>query len=230
MRIHYLIHAPFEKLGVIEPWANKKKFSLSGTHTYKGEKLPSISEFDFLIVMGGPQSPSRTDKWPYLQDEMDLIKKAVEANKAILGICLGAQLLAESLGAKTEHSLHREIGVFPVELLPDASSDPIFSQFPQKFNVTHWHNDMPGIPKGARLLAKSTGCSRQAFSIGDKIYGFQFHLEMTPANIAEMVLHCENELTPDMYVESKQKLLSHDLKDINEKLFVALEYLSSKVN
>jgi GMP synthase (glutamine-hydrolysing) len=230
MRIHYLIHAPFEKLGVIEEWANKKKCTLSKTHTYRGEKLPSTSEFDFLIVMGGPQSTTQVNKWPYLQDEMNLIKKAIDADKTILGICLGAQLIAGSLGAKTERSSQREIGVFPVELLPEASSDPIFSQFPEKFNVMHWHNDMPGIPKGARLLAKSAGCPRQAFSIGDKIYAFQFHLEMTPANIAEMVLHCEDELKPDVYVESKQKLLSHDLKDINEKLFVALEYLSSKIS
>ena len=224
------MHAAFEKLGAIEEWANKKKYLLAGTRTYKGEQLPSTSEFDFLIVMGGPQSASETNKWPYLQDEMNLIKKAIDADKVVLGICLGAQLLAENLGAKTERSLYREIGVFPVELLPDASIDPIFSQFPQKFNVMHWHNDMPGIPQAARLLAKSAGCPRQAFSISDKVYGFQFHLELTPATIAGMLLHCEKELTPDVYVESKQTLLSHDLVDINEKLFVALDYLSSKVS
>jgi GMP synthase (glutamine-hydrolysing) len=180
--------------------------------------------------MGGPQSPLHIDKWPYLQDEIHLIKKSIEANKAILGICLGAQLIAESLGAKTERSPHREIGVFPIELLPDAERDPLFSQFPAIFPVMHWHNDMPGIPKGARLLAKSAGCPRQVFSVGDRIYGLQCHMEMTEANIKDMLQHCEKELSTDLYVETKQQLLSHHLNDINKKMLVVLNYLSTKVN
>ncbi len=227
MRIHCIIHAAFETPGVIESWAKEKGYIFSETHTYRGDKLPEINLFDFLIVMGGPQSPLRIDKWSYLQDEMHLIKKSVAANKAILGICLGAQLIAESLGAKTERSPHREIGVFPMELLPDAASDPVFSKFPQTFPAMHWHNDMPGIPKGARLLAKTAGCPRQAFSIGDRIYGLQCHLEMTKQNISDMIAHCEKELSTDLYVDSKQQLLSHDLQEINNKMIIVLDYLSA---
>lgn len=230
MRIHCIIHAEFESPGVISTWAKEKGHMFSEIHTYRGDKLPEINLFDFLIVMGGPQSPLHIDKWPYLQDEIHLIKKSVDANKPILGICLGAQLIAESLGAKTERSPHREIGVFPMELLPDASRDPLFSKLPQTFSAMHWHNDMPGIPKGARLLAKSAGCPRQAFSIGDRIYGLQCHLEMTKQNISDMIVHCEKELSTDLYVDSKLQLLNHDLQDINNKMFIMLDYFSTIIN
>lgn len=230
MHIHAIIHAEFEQPGCIEKWAQEKDYTFTTTHTYKGERLPEVNKFDFLIVMGGPQSPLKTDEWPYLQDEIDLIKQSTAANKAILGICLGAQLIAESLGAKTEKSPHREIGVYPIELLADAAKDPVFSQFPNTFPVMHWHNDMPGIPKEARLLAKSEGCPRQAFAVGDRIYGLQCHFEMTQDNIKDMLKHCENDLTSSRYVQSKQSLLSHDLTDINKKMIAILEFLSIRVS
>lgn len=225
MRIHCILHAAFENPGIIEAWAREKSCQFSMTHTYRAELLPEVNDFDFLVVMGGPQSAVHLDKWPYLRDEIALIQKVIAANKPVLGICLGAQLIAESQGAKTERSPQREIGVFSVDLLPEAKEDPIFSQFPDSFLAMHWHNDMPGLPKNARLLAKSAGCPRQAFSIGDRVYGLQCHLEMTQNNIAQMMPHCENELTADIYVDSKQKLLAYDLKHINEKMFVILDHL-----
>jgi GMP synthase (glutamine-hydrolysing) len=230
MHIHYIIHASFESLGAIESWAHANGHALSGTHTYKGEKLPDSLDFDCLIVMGGPQSPLHLDRWPYLQDEINLIKAAVDANKAILGICLGAQLIGEALGAKTQRSPQREIGVLPVELLPDAAHDPVFSQLPSTFLVMHWHNDMPGIPKDARILAKSAGCPYQAFSVGDRIYGLQFHLEMTAANIQEMLRHCEADLEPGPYVETKKQMMEYQMDNINARLFVLLDYFACKFN
>lgn len=229
MRIHSIIHASFEKLGAIEPWIIERNHLLSMTHTYKGECLPDTDEFDLLIVMGGPQSPLSIEKWPYLQNEISFIKKSIEANKAVLGICLGAQLIAESLGAKTESSPHREIGVFPVELTQEGSKDPVFSQFPHSFSAMHWHNDMPGLPTNALLLAQSAGCPRQAFRVSDRVYGLQCHLEMTPSNVAEMIQHCEKDLSPGLYIQTKQELLSDHLKSANEKIFALLDYLSWKV-
>lgn len=227
MRIHCIIHAAFENPGIIKTWARENDHSFFETHTYNNEKLPGIDAFDFLIIMGGPQSPLHLEKWPYLQDEIHLIKQSIDTHKAVLGICLGAQLIAESLGAKTEKSPHREIGVFPIELLSDAATDPIFSQFPHIFPAMHWHNDMPGLPTGARLLAKSMGCPRQAFSIGDRIYGLQCHLEMTHESIVDMLTHCDKELTPDLYVESRKTLLRRNMIDINDKMLTLLDYLSS---
>ncbi|VVC76990.1 GMP synthase [glutamine-hydrolyzing] [Aquicella siphonis] len=226
MHIHYIIHAPFEKLGTIESWINKNQFSVSGTHVYRGEDLPAVEDFDFLIIMGGPQSALMLEKFPYLQAEVDLIQSAIAANKAILGICLGAQLLGIALGAKAEPSPHREIGVYPVEATPEASSDPLFKQFPGQFDVMHWHSDMPGLPDKAVLLAKSAGCPRQAFRYGDRVYGFQFHLELTPENIKEMVRHCQNELSPGKYVQKSEELIRSDLSGINLKMHKALDHLA----
>lgn len=228
MRIHCLIHAAFENPGVIRNWAEENLYELSSTHSYKGEFLPDLSQFDFLVVMGGPQSAIHLDQWPYLKDEIRLIQDVIAARKPLLGICLGAQLIAVSLGAKAEQSPQREIGLFPIDMLPDAAKDPVFSQFPASFAAMHWHSDMPGLPIEARLLAKSSGCPRQAYAVGDRIYGIQCHLEMTHENIAQMLPHCENELTPDNYVVSKQTLLNYSLEETNQKMLVVLDYLASK--
>src|SRR5262249_53997662 len=124
----------------------------------------------------------------------------------IIGICLGAQLLAEALGAKTERSPNREIGMFLIEQLPEAQFDPIFGQLPQKFNVMHWHNDMPGLPAGAVLLAKSEGCPRQIFRYGDRMYGFQCHFELTKELSYEMIEHCPGDIKPGTYVRTKKEI------------------------
>jgi GMP synthase (glutamine-hydrolysing) len=226
MKIHYIQHAPFEKLGVIETWAIENHYSLSGTQTYADEKLPDASTFDFLIVMGGPQSPLETEQYPYLRDEITLIEQAIKQNKRVLGICLGAQLIAEALGAKTQRSPHKEIGVYPIELLDSAKTDPIFSHLPKKLDVMHWHNDMPGIPNNAVLLAKSEGCPQQAFRYGDRVYGFQFHVEMTKELIEGMIQHCPDDLKPGAYIRTAAELLSSDFEKINATMLFALDQIA----
>lgn len=229
MRIHVIIHAAFEKLGVIESWIKQKNYILTTTHTYKGEELPQHSDFDFLIIMGGPQSPLELNKHPYLRNEITLAKHAVQANKVMLGICLGAQIIAEALGAATERSPNKEIGVYPIQLTKEGAQDPLFKLFPQKFDVMHWHNDMPGLPEGGVLLAKSEGCPRQAFRYGDRIYGLQFHLEMTAELVKGMVEHCPEDLLQEEYVRSKEELLSSDYWSINQKMVTILDNLITKL-
>lgn len=226
MHVHTIIHAPFEKLGAIETWINEKNYQHSTTHTYKGEQLPDISNFDFLIIMGGPQSPLKVDQYPYLRDEILLAKKVIEHNKPLLGICLGAQLIGEALGAKTERSPNKEVGAYPIEVTKDGLEDPLFKLFPQQFDVMHWHNDMPGLPEGGKLLAKSAGCPRQAFSYGDRVYGFQFHLEMTPEVIKGMLEHCPEDITQGKYIRTPEEILATNYQPINHKLIIALNYLA----
>lgn len=229
MKVHYLIHAPFEKPGIIHEWATHKGCQTSETHTYKGEKLPKVSEFDFLVIMGGPQSPCELEKYPYLENEITLAEQAINNKKAVLGICLGAQIIAEALGAKTQRSPNKEIGAYPVELTAEAIVDPLFKKFPNKFDVMHWHNDMPSIPKGGTLLAKSAGCPSQAFVYGDRVYGFQFHLEMTPEIIKEMIEHCASDLQPNLYVHSIPELLTIDFTPINQKMWLTLDHLAEQI-
>lgn len=230
MRIHAIIHAEFEKLGAIQDWISKHQHHLTTTHTYRGQTLPDVSHFDMLIVMGGPQSPLQLDKYPYLRDEINLVKAAISADKVVFGVCLGAQIIGEALGANTEHSPNKEIGVYPIELTEEAKTDPLFQQFPPIFDVMHWHNDMPGIPKNSRLLAKSAGCPRQAFAYGDKVYGFQFHMEMNEELMRGMVDHCANDLTTSQYVQSAQTLLGLNLNAINQKMHQVLDYLATQIN
>jgi len=229
MRIHTIIHAPFEKAGIIESWALNQGYDLSSTHTYKGEKLPDVSAIDFLIVMGGPQSPTKLDKYPYLRDEITLTKQVIDQNKAVLGVCLGAQIIGESLGAKTERSPNKEIGVYPIQLTKDGECDPIFKAFPQSFDVMHWHNDMPGMPEGAVLLAYSEGCPRQVIRYGDRVYGLQCHMEMTNELVKGMTEHCAEDLKSGKYIQETKKLLANDLSEINRKMIFILDHLVALV-
>src|SRR5580658_3369754 len=108
MKILCILHATFEKPGCIETWAKKCGHQFEKVNPYMGETLPDTDTFDFLIVMGGPQSPLEIDAAPYLIDEIQLIKQAIDDHKRILGVCLGAQLISEALGVKTERSPYRE--------------------------------------------------------------------------------------------------------------------------
>jgi GMP synthase (glutamine-hydrolysing) len=226
MKMLVITHASFEKPGSIQDWAERNNYQITEVKPYAGEKLPPIDNFDFLIVMGGPQSPLSMDESPYLRDEIETIKDAVKLNKRIVGVCLGAQLIGEALGAKTEQSPNREIGSYTLELLEDAKNDPVFSQFPQYFDVMHWHSDMPGIPEGAKLIAKSEGCPRQIFTYGDRIYGFQCHFELTKELVSTMIDNCPNDLKAGRYVMSKEELKNIDFIEINRKMDAVLNHLA----
>lgn len=227
MRIHYIIHAPFEKLGVIEDWIEKNNHIASGTHTYRGEPLPDVSQFDMLLIMGGPQSAVMIDDYPYLQHEVNLIKQAIQTKKVVLGICLGAQILGIALGAKATPSPNKEIGIYPIQMTKEAEKDPIFKHFTKQFDVVHWHSDMAGLPEGSILLASSDGCPRQAFRYGDRVYGLQFHLELTPTLMKEMIKHCHDDLIPGLYVQSADELLKLDFTASNQKMNSILDNLAS---
>lgn len=226
MKILFVTHASFEMPGSIETWANNHNHETHEVRPYKGETLPSIDSYDFLVIMGGPQSPLAMDEYPYLRDEIELVKQAIKLNKRIVGVCLGAQLIAEALGAKTERSPNREIGMYRVDLLDSADSDPVFKHFPKQFAVMHWHSDMPGIADGAILLAKSEGCPRQAFRYGDRIYGFQCHFELTRELVEKMIPHSANDLKPAKYVMSPEELMAVDYSEINAQMASVLDYLS----
>lgn len=116
MRIDYIMHALFETPGVIESWAKYRGFEFSGPRTYANEELPKSSDVDFLVVMGGPQSPLCIGEYPYLQDEINLISRVVKEGKPVIGFCLESQLIAEALGARTQRSPEKEVGVFPIQL------------------------------------------------------------------------------------------------------------------
>jgi GMP synthase (glutamine-hydrolysing) len=225
MRIQYIIHADFELPGIIEEWAKQNKFTESFCRPFAGEKVPIPNDYDILILMGGPQSPRNMAESPYLKDEISLIKKTIKAHIPILGFCLGAQLIGEALGASTEQSPNKEVGVFPIELTEEGHKDPILRSLPKQFLVVHWHNDMPGITPEARILATSKGCPRQIIRYSPLIYGFQCHPEPTKKNIESMIQHCPNDLAPGKFIQSCDEFLNNDFTMINKRMIQILDSL-----
>jgi GMP synthase-like glutamine amidotransferase len=143
---------------------------------------PPVSKADALIFLGG--SMSANDDLGYIGRELDHIKTAVQRSRPVLGICLGAQLIAKALGASVYPNVAREIGWAAVSFTGTAQSDVVFHGL-QTEVIFHWHDETFDIPKGAELLASSAACRHQAFRWGDRVYGLQFHLEVTPAMIAQ---------------------------------------------
>lgn len=206
MRIHWLQHADFEDLGVIAPWLAQHGHSVHGTCLYAGEALPEAAGFDALIVMGGPMNIYEHAAHPWLPAEKRLIAAAVEAGRRVLGICLGAQLLADALGGPVRRNEHSEIGWFEVQLTPEGRQSPLLGGLPQNFKAFHWHGDTYALPPGAQHLATSAGCAQQAFSFGERLLGLQFHLEATYANAAEWFRH--ESPAPGEYVQSPEEILA----------------------
>lgn len=225
MRIQFILHAEFESPGVIADWVDQKGFEAHYCRPFAEESIPDVNEFDWLVVMGGPQSPLELELYPYLKGEMELIEHTLSTNKPILGICLGAQLIGEVLGAPTERSPHKEVGIFPIQLTEEGQKDPLFQGFPAEFPVVHWHNDMPGLTQEARVLALSQGCPRQIIKYTNQVYAFQCHLEPTQQDIAGMIKHCESDLVHGKYVQSKQDLLAGDFSSINSLMHSILDGL-----
>lgn len=221
MRIHYITHASYEGLGVIRQWAQEKNYVLTGTKSHTGESLPHPDNFDMLVIMGGPQSVCELHKYDFLQREVELIREANKKNKYILGICLGAQLISAAFGASVERSPQKEIGYFPIELTEDGKIDRIFQHLPDAFPSIHWHFDMMGLPKGAKLLAKSAGCPRQAIQFNERVYGVQFHLEFTKERLQELINKCQEDLSASPYTQTAQEMLIAN--------FAASEYLMKTI-
>lgn len=231
MKIHIVMHESFESPGAILQWAEEKGHELSFTRLYDYESLPkSAEDFDFLIVMGGPQDPDTADCPHYnAGNEIKLISQAISANKIVLGVCLGAQLIGEALGARFEHSPNREIGVFNITKTSEAESDPVFSRFPQTFPMGHWHGDMPGLTPDAAILAYSEGCPRQVVRYTPRVYGFQCHFEFTHEAIEGMIKHCSKDLNTELpYIQSAEELRAHDYTAINVYLFDFLDYMQAQ--
>ena len=150
------------------------------------EAVPDPSAYDMLLVMGGVMNVYQEDKYPWLVEETHAISRAVEAGKAVLGVCLGGQLLAKALGAQVHLGAATEIGLTPITLTEAGKSDPLFEDLPE-LEAVEWHDDTFDIPSGAVVLARSEGCAHQAFRFGPCAYGLQFHPEVSPMMLAEWI-------------------------------------------
>ena len=206
MRVHWLQHADFEDLGYIAPWLAARGDAVSCTRLHAGENPPPPDSFDWLIVMGGPMNIYEYAHYPWLKDEKALIRAAIADGKRVLGICLGAQLLADVLGGQVARNMRTEIGWFPVRMNAAGRAAKVFADFPEMFDAFHWHGDTFAIPPGYDGLMSSEACANQAYASRDgRIVGIQFHLEVTAANARVWFEHERPE--PSRYVQTPEEIL-----------------------
>lgn len=226
MKIHYLQHVTFEGSGVIADWVATKGYHLSSTKLYEAQPLPNIQDYDILIVMGGPMSVHDGDTHAWLSDEKKHIKRAIDAGKYVLGICLGAQLIADVLGATVSPMTDKEIGWFPIAWHDAAMGTPLLAGLNPAMNVLHWHGEEFTIPEGAINLASSRACPNQAFLYNEKVLGLQFHLEMNEQSLDKIIENCGEEIvTPSSTVQSAQTIQnkSRNIASCESALFKILD-------
>lgn len=232
MHVHFVIHEAFEAPGAYETWARERGATIGTSRVYLHEPLPaSIAPIDLLVVMGGPQSPStRIEDCPHFdaRAEQALIARCVAAGKAVIGVCLGAQLLGAALGAAHARSPETEIGKFPIRLTPAGQASDKFAHFGATLDVGHWHSDMPGLTPQAVLIADSAGCPRQIVEYGPLAYGLQCHLELTRKEVELLIAASADDLaalTGHRFVQQPAALRANDYREMNQKLFVFLDRL-----
>lgn len=208
MKVQVFQHVPFEGLGNMEAWFRDRNAQISTTRFFEAPfstrpELPKL-EHDLLVIMGGPMSVNDEQHFPWLAAEKRYIASAVRDDKRVLGVCLGAQLIASALGAPVFPNPHKEIGWLDVTATDDA-----FTGFQRntEYRVFQWHGETFDLPSGATLIARSEACEHQAFRLG-RTWALQFHLEMTPGTTRALVAHCKHELVEAPYVQTESALLN----------------------
>ena len=227
MKIHGLQHVSFEALGSIGPWIQANGHQLTLTRLFAGEAPPRVDEIDWLIILGGPMNIYQESKYPWLRMEKRLIEQAVKKKKIVLGICLGAQLIAGVLGAKIYVNRYKEIGWFPIKKSGASSDAPLADFLPGQLEVFHWHGDTFDLPAGAIRLARSAACENQGFIYQGRVIALQFHLETTPPAARALLKHGKNEITAGPFIQTPADMLSdhNRFKRINAAMTELLESL-----
>jgi GMP synthase-like glutamine amidotransferase len=225
MHIHCLQHVYFETPGSILDWIVKNNHTISYTYFFEeNPNLPHLDSFDALIILGGYMNVYEEEIHPWLKAEKVFIKKAIEANKKILGICLGSQLLAVSLGAKVYRGSEKEIGFFSISLSNEAKSSLLFNHFQNEATVFHWHGDTFEIPENAIRIASSDAFLNQGFMVGNQILAFQFHIEMNEEIIESLIINEQEELSESGNYIQKAELIRANYKILEhtKKVFFTL--------
>lgn len=231
MRVHFVQHASFEGIGAIADWAASRGHDVTGTPVYL-ESFPHPGEFEMLVVMGGPMNVYQERDFPWLAQEKRFIRAAIDEGKLVLGICLGAQLLADVLGGEVVRGEQPEIGWYPLRLTTDAADSAVFRVLPATFESLHWHGDTFTIPPGAVRIASSVVTPNQAFEYANgRVVALQFHLEATHASWSELAQECADELAaPADWVSSAGEMFASTerFERNNELLFDLLDAMAAR--
>jgi GMP synthase (glutamine-hydrolysing) len=187
-------HVPYEPLGTLDPLLKEAGFRIRYVNFGRNpEHAPALERYAALIVLGGPMNADQIDSYPNLLAEVEIIRDALDRDMSVLGICLGAQLLAKALGGTVSRNQRREIGWCHVDLTDAGRSDPVLAAFSERQRVFQWHEDGIALPEGVARLASSPESPVQAFRVGEHAYGFQFHLEVDETLIERWLTVPENQ-------------------------------------
>ena len=223
-----LQHVPYEGLGTIYSHLALRNIEAEYIKLYKNDELPAdLAPYSCLIVMGGPMGVYDEDKYPFLIPEIKLIEKALEKDMPVLGICLGAQLMARAAGARVYPGEIKEIGWYGLSLTGEGLIDPLFNGLPEELTVFQWHGDTFDVPSGATLLASSLSFPNQLLRIGEKGYALQFHLEVMEDMISAWIdenraelLALKGVIEPDVIIRETPARIAR-LKEYGDKIFSA---------
>ena len=203
MRICVAQHVPFEGPGLIAEWAVLREVELLVVRLFDGEVLPDREQLEGLIVLGGPMGIYDEEKYPWLLLEKQQIRLAIDDAKPVFGICLGAQLIADALGAAVFPGVEKEIGWFDVL---QCASNP-FLQLPEPCTVLHWHGDTFDLPENAECLGSTLLTPNQGFAVSDGLVALQFHIETTPESLDALIEHSAEELAEaGDFIQTPQEL------------------------
>lgn len=214
MRIHFIQHMPFEYPGTIADWANEKNYPAAYTKIFEDANFPSIDSFDMLVIMGGVMGVYEENKYEWMKAEKKFIRKSIEENKKVLGICLGAQFIAEALDAKIFPHTQKEIGWFEVEKI---SAHKLTEKLPQSFKTFHWHGDTFTLPENAIHLFKTNACVQQGFVYNNHVAGLQFHMEVKEDLLNGMAENERSELIKADYVQTEDEIKKLATEHIREQ-------------
>jgi GMP synthase (glutamine-hydrolysing) len=194
-------HDPFEDLGFFAEVLDKQRITCRVIQLFHGEvPAEDWERIQALIILGGPMSVDDEDRYSFLRWEKRIIRAAINDGVPILGVCLGAQLIASALGTPVYHGHVREIGWTPISITPHGQVDSLLGYLPESATVFQWHGDGFDLPAGAIQLASSVNFENQAFRVGRNIYGLQFHLEVTPRMIARWIDERSKDLAQVPYI------------------------------
>ena len=219
MKIHVLQHEEPEigGPGVIKQWAEEKGHQLTITRIDLEESYPAVEDFDLLVVLGGIPGAYEEEKYPWLIEEKKWVRSVIEEKKYVLGICLGAQLIADAMGGKSAKHDVKEIGWWPVEFTKEAQSHPLLKGLPNEATFYEFHQDYFTIPSGATHLAKSKACQNQAYAIGNRVLALQFHPEMVIESTKYVVEKIGGMLKEDgPYIQKPEQLLEKDKFQVSQ--------------
>lgn len=235
MRVHIIQHESFEAPAAYLAWARARGHDVCICRLWEGDTLPEADGLDLLLIMGGPQSPATTtSECPHFDApaEEALIRAARDTGKAVVGVCLGAQLIADALGAGFTRSPEREVGVVEATLTPEGRRDALLAGFPTRFATGSWHGDMPGLTDDAVVLAESAGCPRQIVRFDRLTYALQCHLEFDVPTIQALVDSNPTDVAQAgalPFVQEARTMLTYDYGPMHALLWGFLDRLQQRL-